>query len=130
MPGPQPPGMLLWPLVAIVAPIPIEIARAVPIPAMVVVKAAPVTFPVALKELATLVARSNPTGSAVGWAAPISVMPAVSAAYRIPIAVYPKVIRPRRAWTGMNHPRGRRRPDSYANRQLCKTRSPCQKQHR
>jgi len=120
--GPQPPGMvpgvpqkLARPLVAIVAAIPIEVPNAVPIPAMVVVKAAPVAFPVALKELAPVIARSDPTGPAVGWTGPISVMPAVTAACWIPIAVHPKVLWPRRPRTGMNHPRGRRRPNSYAN---------------
>ena len=85
------------------------------IPAMIVLEPAAVTIPVTAIELPALIPRSYPDGAAIGRPRPISSVPMIAAAYRIPVPLYPVVIRARSHGPHLNHPGTRRltNPDSY-----------------
>lgn len=85
------------------------------IPVMVVVNPSAVSTPIANVILAAFVARADPRGAFIGRPSPIAFMPSVAPAFRIPIPVYPIVIRTRGVWTYANHPGTRRltNPDSH-----------------
>lgn len=102
----------------VVAPIAIVITVAIVIPIVMVLKSATVAFPIAFVKLAAIVARANPASSLVGWSRPVTGMPTIAPACRIPISVHPKEVR---AWPWgalANDPGRRRRTDSNSERNL------------
>jgi len=110
------------PSIPIVVAIPVitavmtEIPIAVAIPTVIVIYPAALAFPIAREELAAFIARSDPLRAGVGRASPIAVMPAIASALRVPISVYPKIVRSGRPGPRMNDAGRRRRPNSHANR--------------
>ena len=118
--------------VAIVIPIavPVPVAVAVSIPVVIVLEAAAVTVPVALEELLPIVMGRNPARPSVGRPGPVSFMPPVMAAYRIPITIHPKIIRTRRRGPHSNDAGRGRRTNAYSKRHLSgEHRSTRQKQY-
>jgi hypothetical protein len=99
-------------LVAVAA----EIAIVIAVPPVIVLDSAAITLPIALKEAFPVVTRPDPVGAGVGWPSPVSVMPLVVVSDGVPVAIDPKVIRPRGAWPSVNDARRRRCPNSYADR--------------
>ena len=90
------------PLVAVMIAI---ITIAVPIPMMIVLAATVIAFPIAFVEALAIMTGHHPHSTGIGRARPVSVMPPVMVAYRIPVGVHP------------NEPRSRsHRPDPYDSR--------------
>src|SRR5689334_16630271 len=98
------------------------------VPSMIVVEPAAVAIPITFEELSSLIARTYPMRSAVGRTGPISVMPPVPSSNRIPVTVYPEVIRPGGSRTHPDDARRRRRANPYADRHLRETCPPSQEQ--
>jgi len=92
------------------------------VPVMVVADLAVIAFPVSLIELLAIVTRSNPMRSRVSWTCPVSCVPLVVAAYRIPVAVDPGVTGARAARLNSLDPHRWRRADSHADGNLCEKR--------
>jgi hypothetical protein len=69
-----------------------EIAVVLAVPMMIVLVAASVAVPVAIVITLAIVARRYPASSQVMRASIVSVMPSVTAPYRIPITVHPDKI--------------------------------------
>ena len=90
----------VWaPLVAVVIAI---VTIPVTIPMMIVLAATAIAFPIAFVEALAIMTGHHPHSTRIGRARPVSVMPPVMVAYRIPVAVHP------------NEPRSRsHRPDPY-----------------
>jgi hypothetical protein len=79
---------------------------------MVVFKSATVAFPISLEELLSIVVGPHPSGARIRWSSPISFVPLVASAHRIPITINPNVVG---AWTyrpNPHDPGSRRRPYS------------------
>jgi len=79
--------------VAIAVAVPImlpPIAVPVPIPAVIMFETAAVAFPVAVKKTLPIVTGCDPARTPVGRTRPVSVMPPITAACRIPITIHPK----------------------------------------
>ena len=70
-------------------------AAVVLIPTVIMIHAAVFPFPIAIEEAFTIVVRAHPMGAGVWWARPISVVPSVFTAYRVPVAIHPRVVRAR-----------------------------------
>jgi len=103
-----------------------EIPIAVVIPPVIVLEPAAIAIPIPREELSTLITRPDPGRARIRWTGPIPVMPPVAVSDRVPIAIHPKVIRPRGTWPGVYDARRGRWPDSHANRNLRETRPPSQ----
>jgi hypothetical protein len=88
------------------------------IPAMVVCYAAAIAIPVAFEELLSIVMRFHPACAGVGWAGPVSVVPLVLAAHRIPVAPDPNIAGTGTSWLNPNDTRMWRRADSHSDRDL------------
>ena len=88
----------------------VVIAVVIAIPVMVVVESAMRAIPVAAVEAAAFVARADPARAGVRRTSPVTLMPNVVTARRIPVAINPCV-----AGSGADRndrmPRRRRRPD-------------------
>lgn len=68
-----------------------KIAVAVAVPAVIMIKTATIAIPIAFEEASAFVAGPYPAGAGVRGAGPISVVPLVSASYRVPIPFDPNV---------------------------------------
>src|SRR5258708_6412585 len=92
------------------------------IPLVVVVDSAALACPVAFVKTLSVVAGGHPTRTRIGRPGPVSIVPLVAIAHRIPVAGDPKELRARSA--GLHHHRARRRrgADSDANGYLRKNR--------
>jgi hypothetical protein len=90
-------------IIVVVIPPAIAVAITVAIPVMIMVEAAAVTVPVTAVELAALIARSDPCGAGIRRPSPISSVPTISMAYRIPITVDPIIIRARGNGANTHH---------------------------
>jgi hypothetical protein len=101
--------------VIVVTPVVAFASFASAIPVMVVLNPSMLSVPVAHVILATVVARANPRRAFIGRPGPIAFVPSVAAAIRIPIPVYPIVVRARRYRSYANHPvtRWLTNPDSH-----------------
>ena len=90
---------------------------------MVVLAAAVLAVPIALKESLSVMMGRHPMCSRIGRPAPISVVPSISVSNRIPVAIDPRITG---AGTGGNNsydPRRRRRSNPHSDRNLGKNRS-------
>jgi len=96
----------------------VMIALVVVVPAMVVVDPAALAFPVAVKESFSVVASRHPAGTFVRRPSPITFVPPVVPAHRIPITRYPHELRAGSLRQNANHASRRRRTDSDSNRNL------------
>src|SRR5436309_668618 len=86
-----------------------------------------IAVPVALKELLTVITRFHPTCAGERRAGPVSVVPFVSVANGIPVAVYPGISGSGTAGLNANHTRTWRRSHSNPNRDLGVNSSHCEK---
>lgn len=89
--------------VVVVIPPAIAVAVAIPVPAMIMLEPPVVTIPVAGIKLATLVPGSDPRRAVIWRPGPISSVPPIPMTYRIPIPVYPIIIRVRRNGANTHH---------------------------
>jgi len=85
-----------WPLVAVVVAI-----DTVPVPLMVVGDLAALAIPVACIVALSVVTRFYPMCARISGTGPVSAMPPIMAAHRIPVAPYPEVSD---AWTSRLNP--------------------------
>src|SRR6266705_3379004 len=83
------PVVVVTAAVAVVLVVFTEIAVPVAVPAVVMLPAAAISFPVTDKELFPIVARGDPTRLRIWWPGPITFMPPVAPAHRIPVTIYP-----------------------------------------
>jgi len=74
-----------------IASVTIPIATAIAVPLMIVVEPASRSVPIAGKELAAVVARTDPAGAEIRGSGPVSGMPPVAARDRIPVPVDPDI---------------------------------------
>ena len=71
------------------------IAVVIPVPPVVVIESAAFAVPIALVIHSIFMPRTHPSGASERRAGPVSVVPAVLVAVRVPIPVHPYVIGPR-----------------------------------
>jgi len=95
----------------------VKIPVVITIPAMLVFYSASLPGPVTHEIPPTLVVRPDPIGSFIGRHRPVTCMPPIMVADRIPVAFHPYIVGPR--WRRLNvHPRRRWRSDHDSNRNL------------
>jgi hypothetical protein len=123
--GQRPPTDLVTVMVAI------EVAFAVTIGVMVVSDPAAIAIPVAVIEKRSIMTRLHPMCAGVRRAGPVSRVPLIAVAYRVPVAPY-KGIAGAGTWRlNPNYTRPRRRADSHSDGKLREDRSRCQQhQHK
>ena len=117
--------VIVIPVVFVIVMIVLTIAvtiTAVPfvVPVVVMFKPASVPLPVTLVISFSIMMRRHPPCAVVGWSSPITVVPLVMPSDRIPITVYPYVLR---AWSwrlNTDHTGWRRRANLDSNRDLSK----------
>src|SRR5579872_2933704 len=97
---------------------------------MVVLKPPAIAIPVSGKKAAAFVVRANPYGAGVGSTSPVSLVPFIASAHRIPVAVDPGEIGPWCRWPDCYHPGWRRRTDSNSNCNLTESSDSGQKKQR
>jgi len=93
----------------------IVIAATVSVPVMIMIASATIAFPIPLVEASSIVSRPDPVRASIRRASPVSVVPLVVAAYWIPVALYPDVLRSRTSRLYANYTRGRRRTNPNAH---------------
>lgn len=103
---------------------------AVPIPMMIVLAATVIAFPIAFVEASAIMTGHHPYSTGIGRACPISVMPPVMMAYRIPVAFHPNELRSRSHRPDPYDSRRRRRADGDSNRYLSEQDSSHEEQER
>jgi hypothetical protein len=82
-------SMAVTVIVIVVVLVPAVIAFVIVVPFMTVFNAAMFTFPVAVVEAFSVVARADPASTFIGWLAPIAFMPAIVTSGGIPVAADP-----------------------------------------
>jgi hypothetical protein len=110
----------------IMVPVEVPIVVMIPVPAMVVRGVAVIAIPIAFKEALSIMMRFHPTRAGVGRTGPISLVPLIVAAYRVPVARYPGIIGPGTSWLNPKDTGRRRRADSYSDGNLSEDSSRCQ----
>jgi len=73
----------------VVVLVPAVIAFVIVVPFVTVFNAAMFTFPIAVVEAFSVVARADPASTFIGWPAPIAFMPAIVTSGGIPVAADP-----------------------------------------
>src|SRR5689334_7282001 len=96
----------------------IPIVAAVAIPTMVVGHLAVTAIPVAFIEALPIMTRFHPAGSCVCRPSPVSVVPLIVFAHRIPVARDPRIAGARSSRLNSNGAHRWRRPDSHPDGQL------------
>jgi len=104
--------------ISITIPVFARIAIPVMVRTVIVLESSTIAIPVPIIEALAVVARRYPPCTSIGRSGPVSVVPTVTASHYIPVAVYPKEIRPRSYRPNPNHARRRWRADSDSNRNL------------
>jgi hypothetical protein len=89
-------------------------------PGMIAVYAAVFSIPVAIKESLSIVTRPNPAGSYVWRPSPKALMPFVAGSDRVPVTLYPHVIRTGTRRPERNDAGSGRRANSDSNGDLSK----------
>ena len=113
-------------LLAVVIAIEIPIVITVVVPAVVVGQLAALPFPIAGKILLAIMMRFHPTRAGIRRTGPISVVPFVVVAHRVPIAAYPGIICARTSWLHSENPHWWRGADSHSDGELSESRPGCQ----
>jgi hypothetical protein len=88
------------------------------VPFMVVLNAFASSLPVAVEELATFIARTDPPVTRIRGSRPVPFMPFVMVSYGVPVGVDPHKFRARSGRNYSHNSRWGRRPDSDSNRDL------------
>jgi len=101
-------------VVAIVVPVVVLVL----VPLMVVGDLALVAVPVAFMVHLAIMVRLHPVRAAVRRTSPVSVVPLIVTAHRVPIARNPGIAFPRTAWLSPFYAQRRRRADSHSDGQL------------
>src|SRR5579864_5844864 len=86
-------------LIAIVIPVVITVS----VPAMVVPDLAAIAIPVALIVAVSIMTRFHPACARVHWPGPVSVVPLIVVAHRVPVAAYPGIIGAGAPWLNPNY---------------------------
>src|SRR5882724_5509188 len=90
------------------------------VPAMVVARLASIAFPVTFIVLLSIVMRHHPLCSGICGTSPISVVPLIVVAYRIPVAGYPRILCARTSRLNPHDAHRRRGADSHSDGELSK----------
>jgi hypothetical protein len=93
----------------------VAVSLTLAIPAVIMIEAAVLAFPVAVIVSAALPARSDPRCAAVRRVSPIPAVPNVAAVYHVPVAIHPDVARARGNRSYPVHTRRRWSADSDAD---------------
>ena len=104
-----------------------KIAIMVAVPMMIVFTPATVTVPVTEEEPLSVVTRRHPPCARIRRTCPISSVPSIVVAHRVPVAPYPNIAGPRTSRLNPNADR-RRRADSHPDGKLSED-SACRQQH-
>ena len=105
-------------LLVVVVAIVVAVVVAVAVPAMVVRDLAPIAIPVAFIEAFSIMTRLNPARASVRWTGPVSVVPLIVVADRIPVARYPGIAGAGTSWLNPEHTYLWRRADSHSDGEL------------
>lgn len=103
-------------MVVAVAPV---VAVSIPVPMMIVLKPTAAAFPIAFEEPLAVMMGRHPYGARIRRAGPISVMPPVVVANRIPVALNPCPLRTGTGRQNSNHAWGWRGADLDADGEVC-----------
>src|ERR1039457_2837749 len=95
-----------------------EVAFVVTVRAMVVNDPAAITIPVAFIEERSIMVRLHPMCADVRRTRPVSFVPFIMLAHRVPVAAYPRIAFAGTGRLNDNDASPRRRPDSYSDRPL------------
>ena len=104
----------------------IIVAVAVTVPTVVVGDSAAIAIPVAFIEKRSIMSRSHPVCAGVRRTGPVSVVPPVMVAHRVPIATYEGIAGAGTSRHNPNYTGPRRRADSHSDENLSEERSHCQ----
>jgi len=116
------------PIVMVVVVMTVAVAAAaIPVPAMVVLESTPVAFPITRVVLAAVIPRTNPARAGIRRPRPIALVPPVTTAHWIPVAIHPHESRTRSNRPYSHYARGRRRADADAEGNLTEYGAPGQK---
>ncbi len=111
----------------VIAVVIVPVAVAVAVPAVIVLEASAVAFPISGVELLAVMPRRDPTGPWVRRTRPVAIVPSPAMAVGIPVAVDPDKLGTRTRGHHSHHARRRRRTDANPNRDLTEYRSAGQK---
>jgi hypothetical protein len=110
-------------VVVVVVVVAIVPAPAIAVPVVIVLEAPAVAFPVPLEESTAIMMRHDPARSRIWRPGPISVVPLVVMADRIPVALDPDVLGGGTRGQNADYTGWWRRADLYSNRYLSAQRS-------
>lgn len=79
-------------LASIVIAVTIFVPATVSVPLVIVIESTAVTFPVTFIILLSVVARFHPSSALIRWSRPVTIVPAIASALRVPITPDPCVI--------------------------------------
>jgi hypothetical protein len=102
--------------VGIAIEVPVMVTAAVP--SMVVGDLAAIAIPIAFKEAFSIMMRLHPPCAAVRWAGPVSVVPLIMVAHRVPVARYPRIAVAGASGLNPHDTRSWRRADSHSDGKL------------
>src|SRR5689334_7432870 len=94
------------------------VAIVIPVPAMIVLEAPALAFPIPREEPRAVMMRPNPDGALVRRTSPIPFVPVVAPFHRIPVALHPNEIRSRCGRLHHNHAWSRWRADIHSDRNV------------
>jgi hypothetical protein len=94
------------------------IAIVVTIPAMVVGDSTAIAIPIAFIEKRSIMMRFHPVCADVCWTGPVSIVPLVMVAHRVPVAPHKGIAGAGTSRLNPDYPRPRRRPDSHSDGKL------------
>src|ERR1043166_1216786 len=77
---------------AVFVAIVVAVFVAVTVPAMVVTNLSALALPISLVEELSIMTGRHPMRAGVGWTSPVSVVPFIAVAHRVPVAIYPKIV--------------------------------------
>jgi hypothetical protein len=107
--------MVLVVFAIVIITVTIAIPVSIPIPVVVMFHPSSIPFPIARKELFTIMARLDPSSPFIRWQGPISFVPPVVPANGIPVTADPHIPRGRTCRHDVNFTRPRRRADSNSD---------------
>jgi hypothetical protein len=105
-------------LAAVVFAVEIPVVVTIAIPAMIVGSSAVVAVPVALEVALAIVTRFHPSCTGVGRTGPVSVVPSVVVACRVPVASYPEIVIARTLGLNSHYTDRRGRADCHTDGDL------------
>jgi hypothetical protein len=116
-------------LVAVVVAIIVSVVVTTAVPAMVVAELAAIAIPVAFIEALAIVTRRHPVYARVSWTGPVSLVPLIVVAHRVPVARYPGIAGAGTSRLHSQYTDRWRRADSHSDGKLGESCSRGQQRH-